>query len=194
MGNPMMQAQNVTPGMKIAFDIMGDTVCITPHEVKVNDFTCEFWSNATPRIIVEPWTMVEVLSSPVPEPLIIGSRVLAGDRAFLHVQSTVPTSGSWVDIVNGNRYTWAMLRDRFGVPTILDDNPGWTAPEDASADGKVSSLNDANVNTVYADIDGDIWAQDATDANAWVCYQFVDQIQHGTELGPFVPFARKVNK
>lgn len=194
MGNPMMQAQNVTPGMKIAFDIMGDTVCITPHEVKVNDFTYEFWSNATPRIIVEPWTMVEVLSAPVPEPLIIGSRVLAGDRAFLHVQSAVPTAGSWVDIVNGSRYTWSMLRDRFGPITVLDDNPGWTVDSRKTEPETVESLDDADPELFYRDGNGDLWAQDEYQPYRWLLHVPDYETRDSSKVGHFFPAARKVNK
>lgn len=195
MGNPMMQAQNVTPGMKIAFDIMGDTVCITPHEVKVNDFTCELWSTTAHRIIVEPWTMVEVLSSPVPEPLIVGSRVLAGGRAFLRVQSTVPTAGSWVDIVNGSRYTWAMLCDRFGVPTILEDNPGWTVDSRKTEPETVESLDDADPEMVYADNNDDLWVVRGESASAcWTLYEVNYGAMPRPVLQPFEPVARKVNK
>ena len=166
MGNPMMQAQNVTPGMKIAFDIMGDTVCITPHEVKVNDFTCEFTSNEKHLIIVEPWTMVEVLSSPVPEPSIIGSRVLAGNRGFLHVADTEPNSSSWVDNISGKRYKWSDLPDMFGTITVLDDNPGWTADSRKTEPETVESMDDADPEMVYADNNDDLWVVRGESASA----------------------------
>lgn len=193
MGNLMIQAQNVDPGMKIAFDIMGDTVCITPHDVKVGDSSCAFWSDNARRIIVEPWTMVEVLSSPVPEPLIIGSRVLAGhDGAFLRVVDAEPGSSAWVNIITGNHYTWGALCSHFGSPTILDDNPSWIEQEDANISGDVSSLDEADVNTIYADTDGDLWMQDDSDANNWVCYQLDGHIEFDPwYLAPLKPIARK---
>lgn len=194
MGNPMIQAQNVVPGMKIAFDIMGDTVCITPDDVKVGDSSCAFWSDNAHRIIVEPWTMVEVLSSPVPEPSIIGSRVLVGGRAFLLVQGAVPNSNSWVDIVDGSRYTWAMLRDRFGVPTILDDNPGWTVESRKTEPETVDSLDDADPELIYRDGNGDLWAKEEYHPYRWLLHVPDYETRDSSKVGHFFPAARKVNK
>lgn len=188
----MIAAENVTPGMEIAFDIMGNTVCITPHEIKVEGFTCEFRSETTHRIVVEPCTMVELLSSPIPEPLTAGSRVLVDGRAFLRVSSDPQKIMPWLDVENGNRYHWAALRDLFGTITVLDDNPGWTAPEDVSVDGKVSFLDEADMNTIYMDTDGDLWMQDDSDANNWVCYQLGRHIEFESGfLAPLKPVARK---
>jgi hypothetical protein len=191
MGN-MVQAQNVTPGMKIAFDIMGDTVCVTPDDVKVGDSSCAFWSDNAHRIIVEPWTMVEVLSAPVPEPLTAGSRVLANGRAFLRISNDPKNLMPWIDINNGNHYHWLALRDILGPITILDDNPSWIEQEDANISGDVSSLDEADVNTIYADTDGDLWMQDDSDANNWVCYQLDTHIEFESGfLAPLKPIARK---
>lgn len=195
MGNPMMQAQNVTPGMKIAFDIMGDTVCITPHEVKVGDSACAFWSKTAHRIIVEPWTMVEVLSSPVPEPSIIGSRVLAGENAFLRVSDAVPNSSAWVNIISGNRYTWATLCDLFGPITVLDDNPAWSVDSRKTEPETVESLDDADPEMVYADNNDDLWVVRGESASAcWTLYEVNYGAMPCPVLQPFEPVARKVNK
>lgn len=190
----MIEAKNVAPGMQIAFDIMGNTVCIEPHDVKVNSWTCEFRSETTHRIVVEPCTMVEVLSYPVPEPSIIGSRVLVGGRAFLLVQSAAPNSSVWVDIVDGSRYTWAMLRDRFGVPTILEDNPRWTVDSRKTEPETVGSLDDANSEMVYADKDGDLWVYEESASDCWHFYKANDGVIPSSWLQPFEPVARKVNK
>lgn len=194
MGNPMMQAQNVTPGMKIAFDIMGDTVCITPHEIKVEGFTCEFRSETTHYIVVEPCTMVEVLSCPVPEPRTIGSRVLAGDNAFLRISGDPKIIMPWIDINNGNLYPWSALWDLFGAVTVLDDNPTWAVDSSKSETETVELLNSADTKVIYRDKDGDLWACDESNPGWWVLYEQNKVLIHDSSMGPFKPFAQKVNK
>lgn len=193
MGN-MIQAQNVAPGMKIAFDIMGDTVCITPHEVEVGDSACVFWSKTVHRIVVEPWTMVEVLSAPVPEPLTAGSRVLANGRAFLRISNDPKNLMPWIDINNGNHYHWLALRDILGPITILDDNPAWTVDGSKNEPETVSSLDYAGTKLVYKDKDGDLWMQDERKPGLWVLYERKGEIEHDSRMQPFEPIARKLNK
>lgn len=190
----MIAAENVTPGMEIAFDIMGNTVCITPHEIKVEGFTCEFRSETTHRIVVEPCTMVELLSSPIPEPLTAGSRVLVDGRAFLRVSSDPQKIMPWLDVENGNRYHWAALRDLFGTITVLDDNPGWTVDSRKTEPETVGSLDDANSEMVYADKDGDLWVYEESASDCWHFYKANDGVIPSSWLQPFEPVARKVNK
>ena len=191
MEKNMIAAENVTPGMEIAFDIMGNTVCITPHEIKVEGFTCEFRSETTHRIVVEPCTMVELLSSPIPEPLTAGSRVLVDGRAFLRVSSDPQKIMPWLDVENGNRYHWAALRDLFGTITVLDDNPGWTVGNNKSESETVESMNDADTKLIYRDKDGDMWAYDESYPGRWVLYEQNNVFMPDSSMGPFKPFAQK---
>lgn len=191
MEKNMIAAENVTPGMEIAFDIMGNTVCITPEKVKVVGWTCEFRSETTHRIVVEPCTMVEVLSSPVPEPRIIGSRVLAGNRPFLLVSDTSPNSSSWVDVITGKRYKWADLREQIGAITVLDDDPVWTVDSSKNEPKTVESLDDADKRMIYRDKDGDLWAYDESEQDDWTLYEADYGATHDPRSQPFKPVARK---
>lgn len=187
----MIAAENVTPGMEIAFDIMGNTVCITPHEVKVKGWTCEFRSETTHCIVVESCTMVEVISSPIPEPLTAGSRVLAGDNAFLRISGDPQIIMPWIDINNGNRYPWSALCDLFGAVTVLDDNPTWAVDSNKSESETVESMNDADTKLIYRDKDGDMWACDESNPGRWVLYEQNNVFMPDSSMGPFKPFAQK---
>lgn len=201
MSKNMIVAEYVTPGMKIAFDIMGDTVhitphavCVTPYDAKFNGSTCEFKSSSGHRIVVEPWTMVEVLSYPVPEPLTIGSRVLAGDNAFLRISGDPQIILPWIDVKSGNRYHWAALSDLFGAVTVLDDNPTWAVDSSKSETETVELLNSADTKVIYRDKDGDLWAYYESYPGRWVLYEQSDVFMPDSSMGPFEPFAQKVNK
>lgn len=190
----MIAAENVTPGMKIAFDIMGDTVCITPHEIKVEGFTCKFRSETTHCIVVEPCTMVEVLAYPTPEPRTIGSCVLAGDNTFLRISGDPQIILPWIDVKSGNRYHWAALSDLFGAVTVLDDNPTWAVDSSKSETETVELLNSADTKVIYRDKDGDLWAYYESYPGRWVLYEQNNVFMPDSSMGPFEPFAQKVNK